>query len=472
MAYWIVIAKNNSGSTQIIEDLGVEILNGAQLVLSDFFDYSDIADSKSLDVLVAAGDIVLNNGSLDLSAADGLNYIKRDNVYRDLETHYTKTQLNTAGGGGVVDWANIVNAPSFGSPLWIEPVDFRVLDITATAPVSPSTGDVYLDTDDQTYYKWDGSAWVDSGSASAGDRVINLADATQDIYTFDGTSTWTDLGPVADNAAVMINDDGDGHNSQYVYSTETGVWIKIADVNFEDHLDGAASKHDASEIDVEGTYSNFPSAPGDLETILSEINTQMTTALDNNTLGSAYNQGGPGVGRIITATSGAVEIDTATATNAPLRLVPKAALPTTSLLDGQLAIKDGILCVYDATRGKWLSVQRQFLVFGRRGNTANQYINFAGGNMPSNNSGYRLQRDATIVSMSGQLDASGTCTLHVRKNDTATNIASLSIATATGNSDISQNIDMNVGDFLQSYCTVPTGNVQDPMFVIEIAYRI
>jgi len=472
MPFWTVILKNDSGSTVILEDFGVEIANTNQYTISDYFDYSDIADSKELDTLIGAGTLVINNGITDFTSVDGVNYIKRDNIHNDLETHYTKTELNTSGGGSVVHWDNIINAPSFGSPTWIEPVLYRVLDISSAAPATPLMGDVYVDTDDQHYYKWDGSVWQDDGSASTDDRVVDLSNGTQNVAVFDGTTTWADQGQSDDNSAVMVNDDGDGKNAQYVYSTETNVWIKIADVDFEDHLNGGPNKHDASEIDVEGqTYINLPSAPSDLETVIGDIDTQLTEALDNNTLDGAYNEGGAGAGRFIGADSGPVEIDTETSTTAPLRLVPKAALPSTALLDGQLAITDGLLFIYDSTRGKWLSVQRQFLVFGRKGRTKNQYINFAAGTLASNNSGYRLQRNATIVSLSGQLDASETCDIHLRRNDTGTNIVTLSISSATGNSDISVNTDINVGDFLQSYCSVAVGNVHDPMFIVEIAYR-
>lgn len=470
MPYWTVILKNGSGSTVVLEDFGIEILNGSQITLSDFFDYSDIADSKELDTFIGNGDLVLNDGSTDLSAADGVNYIKRDNIHNDLETHYTKTELNTAGGGGVVDWANIINAPSFGSPTWIEPVLYMVTAISASPPPTPAVGDVYIDTDDQNYYKYNGATWTSIGSASADDRVVDLSVNPQTVAVFDGSTSWDAEPEEADNSAVMVNDDGDLKNAQYVYQTEDGTWTKIADVDFDDHLNGGPSKHDASEIDVEGTYSNFSNSPGDLETIIGDINTQMTEALDNNTLDGAYDEGGAGAGRIITADSGAVEIDTSAATTAPLRLVPKGSLPTTSLTDGQLAITDGILFVYDATRGKWLSVQRQFLVFGRRGNTRNQYLNFAAGTLPSNNSGYRMGRNVTIVSLSGQLDVSGSCDMHVRRNDVATNISSLTITTATGASDISVNVDVNANDFLQSFLSA-AANVEDPMLVVEIAYR-
>lgn len=466
---WVVVIKNNSGSNIVIEDLGLEIGNGTSITLSDYFTYGEIADSSSLQSIVSAGNLIVNNGTLDLSPVDGSNYIIRDNVYIDLQTHFTKQELSISGGGGVIHWDNIVNAPSFGSPLWKEPVKFIVEEIAVDAPATPAIGDVYINSGDNNYYKWDGTTWTNAGSATTGDRVINGSDLTQNIFTFDGT-TWVDGGQSPDNAAVMVNDNGDGKNAQYVYSIETGEWIKIADVDFENHLDGGPNKHDASEIDITGTYTQL-GGPTDLETMIGTINDQMIVAIDNNTLDTAYDQGGAGAGRVIIADSGSVKIDTAAATTAPFEIVPKAALPTTGLADGQLAIKDGILCIYDSTRAKWLSVQRQLLSFGRFGNTKNQYLSFFAGNMPSNNSGFRMPRNATIVSLSGQLDSLGTCTMAVRRNDTASNIATLDITSAIGNHDISTNIDVNATDYIQSFLATTTSGSEDPLFTIEIAWR-
>jgi len=466
---WTVIAKNSSGSTVVLSNLGTEILNGSDLTLTDYFEYSDITDDGELKDFVQNGDLVINDGTNDLSATDGVNYLTRDNLYNDLTNHYTKTELQTPNTGNLVDWTNIANVPSFGSPKWVEPATYRVLDIAANAPSSPLAGDVYVDTDDNHYYKWDGSAWNDEGSASVDDRVINLNNSAEDIFTFDGT-TWNDEGQTEDNIAIMINDDGDGKNAQYIYSTETNTWLKIADVDFDDHLNGGPGKHDASEIDVEGTYSNLPNTPTDLETTISDINTQLTEALDNNTLDGAYDEGGPGAGRVITTDAGPVVFDTDTATTAPIEIRPKSALPTTGLQDGQMAVKDGILYIYDSTRTKWLSVQREVLVFGRRRKVRNQYLNFAVGNLASNNSGYRIPRDATITAITAQLDASGTCDIHIRRNDTATNIVTLSLSNVNGAVDTSINIDISVNDFLQSYLSA-SNRVEDPVVMIEIAYR-
>lgn len=477
---WDVIINNNSGSIVTVEDLGIELANGDTINFSNQFDYEEIAGSDDLRNLVASSDLRVQD-PYDLPnylvPSDGVLFLRLDHLYHLKTEHYTKDDLGTANSGAQIDWTNIINAPSFGSPRWTSPVLAKVTQIDSGKPATPAVGDMCIDTDDSPdkLYKYNGTSWDDLGAILDGQKVINLGDGTEDIYTFDDTGeTWTDEGTADDNDAVMVNDDGDGNPSQYVYDLPTNKWIKIGDVDFASHFDGGSSKHDASEIDVEGSYTNISGTPTDLENTIDAIDDALSnlgTGISNTTLDGAYDQGGAGAGRLINVTDGPVKLDRASSNTASLEIVPKSNLPTTGLSDGQIDIKDGILCVYDANRGKWLSVQRQFLVFGRRGNTRNQYLGFYGSRLVSNNSGLRLARSATIVSMSGQIDQSGTCTFNVRRNDVATNVASLAVTAAVGTEDISKNVDLNSGDFIQCQLGSTTA-VDDPVVVVEIAWRL
>lgn len=465
---WTVIIKNSSGSTKTVEDLGISIADSSQVTFSDQFTFDTIAGSDSLRTLVQAGDLVVNDGTSDLSAANGVKYLTLNQNKYLADNHYTKTELQTSGQSEV-HWDNISNAPSFGSPRWLGPVLYRVTQIASGKDPSPSTGTVCVDTDDDHYYKYNGVSWDDLGAVANGDRIIKLDEADEAIFVY-VVDTWTDQGAPEDNDAVMVNDDGDAKQAQYVYEIADTSWKKIADVDFSGHLDSGASKHDADQIDVEGTYTNISGTPTDLESTISAIDTALGTALDHNTLDEAYDEGGAGAGRTINVTDGAVKLDTGAATNAPLELTEKASLPSTGLGAGQLAVKGGILCIYDSTRSKWLSVQRMFISFGRSGNTKDQYLNFFGGNLASNNAGLRMARNATIVSITAQFDSSGTGTAHIRKNDVATNIASLTVTAALGNQATDTNVDVSAGDYLQSYLEA-TSACTDPMVVIEIAWR-
>jgi len=310
-AMWTLIIKNNSAVTaQEIEDLGITIETSSQITMSDQFEYQEIASSDDLRDLVQNGDLVVNDGSSDLSAADGVLYLTLYNAKETADNFYTKTNIQTSGEA-TIHWDNITNAPSFGSTSWIDPVLARVEEMSAAGPGVPVNGMFYLDTDDDHLYKRVSGVWVDQGAPVAGDRFINLDSTSEVIYEYSGSAWEAGTDPV-DNTGVLVGDDGDGKQAQYVYEASTLSWVKIADIDYGE--------------------------PNDLD--------------------SAYDQGGAGAGRTINADSGAVIIDSGVATNAPLQLTEKASLPTTGLAAGQMAVKGGILCIYDATRSKWISVTK------------------------------------------------------------------------------------------------------------------
>lgn len=127
-----------------------------------------------------------------------------------------------------------------GAQQWKEHVIARVLAISATAPVGPSTGDFYIDTDDDTLYRYDGATWQSIRVANDGDRVIKLDDTAgtfdQEIFAFDsGGGTWSSVGANEDNDAVIVDNDGDGKGALYHYDTSAGSngdWTKIADIDW------------------------------------------------------------------------------------------------------------------------------------------------------------------------------------------------------------------------------------------------
>jgi len=469
---WTLIIKNNSGSDQIINDLGITVLNGAALNISDQYTFDEISCSDDLRLLVTNGDLVVNDGSADLSSADGVLHLTLEHLRHLGVNYFDKSELSTSGGGGSVHWDNITNAPSFGSPTWLDPIELFVTAIDASAPTSPAIDDVYIDTDTDHYMKWDGTSWTDEGAVALNDRVIDLTD--QFIYTFDG-SAYNENGASVDNAAVLVNDDGDGKNAQYIYSTEDTQWYKIGDVDFAQHFNGGSSKHDASEIDVEGTYTNIPGTPNNAENAFSAIDTQLGTILadiDSVTLDFAYDgDAGSGAGRTIIVDSAPVKFDASSGSDAPLELTNLSAAPTTNLAAGQLAVVDGIVFIYDATRAKWISIQRQTFAFGRRGMTRVQFLPFFGGVLPSVNSGLRIMHKAVITGLSIQADQAGTGAANIRKNDGSSNIASISITSALGNQDTSVNVDLAQGDYLQAAFN-STAGVEDPMVLVEIAWTL
>ncbi len=425
---WPLVIKNDGVVAVEIEDMGITVDATSQIDLAAQYDYAEIANSDDLRTEVLAGNLIVNNGTTDLNATDGEEYLEIVNVWFLKDNHYTKTELNTDSAGGAVHWENVTNKPPFGFN-WGEAILARILEFSATPPAGAVDEDMYIDTDDNHLYSYDGTTWTDVRTPIATERVISLDSTSENIFEFNG-ATWDDQGQASDNDAVIVNDDGDALPAIYIYDTASGVdgiWVKVAD----------------SDLILGG----------------------------ENTLDSSYDANGSGAGRSVTVDANPVKLDASSSTYAPLELTDLSSAPTTNLVEGQMAIINGLLYAYDATRAKWLSVQRQTFTFGRKGNSANQWLAFAGGSLASNNSGYRIMRNATIVGLSGQLDASGTCDMRVRRNDVATNIASLSLAAVTGLTDVTINVDLTATDFLQCYLEA-SSVVEDPMIVVEIAWRV
>ncbi len=471
------LIKNDSGSDQLIADLGIIIPDSTSVPILDLgeqFPYYRIYASDDLRNLVDAGTLILNDGTDDLTQAEAIEYLFSINDYELKQDYYSKTQISSPGQSNV-HWDNVTNAPPIGSISWLDPVRFFVLDIGLATPPVGTLGDIYID-DVNAYLRYNGTIWEALGSSVSSHRVINLQDLTEDIFEFNGS--WVSQGQTDNAAAVMVkydkNEDGSYNEAQYIYSGDSTSWIKIGDVDFSGHLDGGPGKHDASEIDVEGTYSNISGTPTDLESTVSGIDLELGTLhtdIDTRTLDDSYDAGGSGAGRLIDTDSGPIELDRGVATSPSFRIVPKGSLPSTGLQDGDIDIINGILCVYDATRGLWLSCLRQNVLFGDSGNVKNRYLNVGTGNVVSSNSGPRMIEDSCIVGISTQLSQSGSCDIRVRKNGILTNITTLNITSSIGTQDSSLNINLNIGDFLQVYiqCQTP---VKNPVVLIEFAKRL
>lgn len=95
-------------------------------------------------------------------------------------------------------------------------IQYIILDIVDTPPISPDEYDIYIDTDDNHYYKFNGSTWDDIGVVSVNDLVINLASVTQNIFKYNGIS-WIDEGtPLEGSLSILLNNKIDKITT-YVY---------------------------------------------------------------------------------------------------------------------------------------------------------------------------------------------------------------------------------------------------------------
>ena len=75
MAMPTVIAKNQTGTDIDLERLGLRVPAAGQLTLTDFSTYTECTEDEDLETQTAAGNIVINDGTIDLSTAEALVYL-------------------------------------------------------------------------------------------------------------------------------------------------------------------------------------------------------------------------------------------------------------------------------------------------------------------------------------------------------------------------------------------------------------
>jgi hypothetical protein len=81
-----VIAKNDSTADIFLTDLGIKISGLSEVVLSDQFEFAEISGGDSLKVYVGNGQIIINDGTQDLTDPQaGLFHIKERLEASDVE---------------------------------------------------------------------------------------------------------------------------------------------------------------------------------------------------------------------------------------------------------------------------------------------------------------------------------------------------------------------------------------------------
>lgn len=144
--------------------------------------------------------------------------------------------------------------------------------------------------------------------------------------------------------------------------------------------------------------------------------------------------------------------------------------PAVNVVDGEVAVVDGVLYAYDGTRSKWLSVDRKQLWGARFANNAtNIYLRIQDG-VVSFLSSYRALRDGTITGLVANTRIAETWTLEVRINGALSASATLSVTAATGAQDATIDVDFSAGDTIELYCS--GNNISFPVGGVEIAWRV
>ena len=212
MSEQTIILKNLLNIDYVIDDIGYYLNANSTVTLSDQFSFSEICDSNDLKTLVSDGtSVTINNGSIDLSISDALNYISRENIYDTRDFHYTKDDLITSGDS-TINYHNIINDPQ------LEPVNFLVTTIDSAIPGYAELNHIYANTNDLKYYKYDGTNQIYLTDININDRVIPSWQTNQPIYNQNGSYFELIYTP-NNNDSVIIEDNGTGIKSHYVYDS-------------------------------------------------------------------------------------------------------------------------------------------------------------------------------------------------------------------------------------------------------------
>lgn len=174
MSQWTVIIKNYSGLDQMIDDLGFPVPDStAEINIDEQFTYDEISGSDDLRALVDSGDLVINDGTSDLSTSEGVKYLTLINKEYLENNYYDKTYLDNQlinkntldeayneGGDGA---GRVIDATSGAVKIDVGEATNAPLELTEKSTL-PSTDLAagQLTTKDGTLFVYDGarSKWI------------------------------------------------------------------------------------------------------------------------------------------------------------------------------------------------------------------------------------------------------------------------------------------------------------------------
>ena len=319
-------------------------------------------------------------------------------------------------------------------------------DPTTNFP-SAVAGDIAYDTDDGYLVFYNGTAWTQiAGSGGVTDHGA-LSGLLDDDHTQYGLLT----GAAARNAITGEYDFTGGQLRVPTATDPTAAYPGAVTGNVAvDSNDGYMVFHDGANFVRLLDEGDLPFDHGGLGGLLDDDHTQYGLLAGNaarNAITGTYDFGD---GYLIAPTY--------------------SVAPTENVVEGEVAVVGGLLYAYDSTRSKWLSVDRNLITAGRnQAGASNIYLRVED-RIPSNQSSYRALRDGTITALFGNTNATETWTVEIRLNGSTSPSASLVITAATGDQDITIDVDFSAGDTIEFFCNGT--NINRPFAGAEIAWRI
>jgi len=296
-------------------------------------------------------------------------------------------------------------------------------------------------------------------------KIVNKLELTLDVTVDNGVSWVACLTP--GNLATRVGD-----FIQPDKELKQGYYIRLYDSNNTQIYVG-------DDIGWEFDYANgnltFDSQPTSYQapfyisgyryTGRTGFNTQdFVTTLDEGYDGKT----GSGSGRVIHADFGPVQIQAANG-SAALQLDPLEYTPSLGLADGQIINRQGILYLYDATRGKWISMMRQNVTFGIK-RADGCFLNVA--DFSSSNSGWPALRRGTILGLTAQASSGyANKKFIISKNNDPTGIYNFSLNNYYY-ADGTMSIDFETNDIIKILATSEFTTTYNTVINLEIAWRV
>ena len=186
-------------------------------------------------------------------------------------------------------------------------------------------------------------------------------------------------------------------------------------------------------------------------------------------LDRAYDgENGSGSGRVINVDFGPVQLSPSSG-SAALQIDSQDYTPVNGLADGQIINRAGILYIYDNTRGKWLSMVRQSIIFGIK-RADGCYLNVS--DFSSSMSGWPALRDGVITGITVQASSgfsSKSFILSINNNPSPVLSFSLSgLYYANG----ALNIDFDANDVIKILASSQYGITYNVVANLEISWRV
>ncbi len=133
---------------------------------------------------------------------------------------------------------------------------------------------------------------------------------------------------------------------------------------------------------------------------------------------------------------------------------------------------DGVILFFDTTRNKMVSITRENLAFGiKHNNISGERWLQTTSNIPTNILGYKIPRNGTITAITVQTQNMVNCVFEIKKNNAISAIYTMSLLNVSEQINDNLNIDVNLGDYIQTKLLVNSGNVDYPLLYLEIAWR-